>query len=110
MVLLSNITAKEARENYNVYHKNLQNNKFTLLQSWLERIEKFSNEGYNSIFTTHFYINQSSQMVSYVNETGLLIQVKGIPLSEIVDFFEERGFKIELKKESYNIYYYIISW
>lgn len=110
MILLPNITADIARANRDKYSKLLENNKYNMLCFWLNRIEEASNKGHSCALSSKFYIDEASQIITYVNEVNEFIPLANVSTIEIFEFFSERGFTMELKVIDGNCYYYIIYW
>ena len=110
MTLLPNITADIARANRDKYSKLLENNKYNMLRFWLNRIEEASNQGLSCALSSKFYIDEAFQIISYVNEVNEYVPLANVSAIEIIEFFTERGFTVELKVIDSNAYYYIIYW
>lgn len=110
MILLPNITADIARANRDKYSKLLENNKYNMLRYWLNRIEEASNQGRSCALSSKFYIDETSQIIAYINEVNEVIPLANVSTIDVHEFFSERGFTIELKVIDGNAYYYIIYW
>ena len=81
-----------------------------MLRFWLNRIEESSNQGRSCALSSKFYIDDASQIITYVNEISEFIPLANVSTAEVNKFFSERGFTLELKVIDGNCYYYIIYW
>ena len=110
-VLKNNITAEEARANYQVYQEKLNSLVTDYLSKWCNEIEKASKNGKKYICTNYFLLDGENHILMMIDDSNCAIDFPDISIKYYINYFESNDFKVTLEKENMSSENYLeISW
>lgn len=108
-VLQNNITAEEARANYQVYQEKLNSLVTDYLSKWCNEIEKASKNGGKYIYTNCFLLDNKDNIYMMIDDSNCAIDFPDISIKYYIDYFKSNGFEITLETSTLCIIEKIIS-
>ena len=105
------INAEIARDNYQLYQKELDRQAQTYIKKWCEQIKAASREGKKSIYTNRFLVFNDKKIQFVRGDDGYLYDFSSnCSLEYLKEYFVERGFDVIVEKEDHDWCRLVIRW
>lgn len=105
------INAEIARDNYQLYQKELEQQAQTYIEKWCEQIKTASREGKKFIYTNSFLVFNDRKIELVRGDDGYCYDFSpNSSIEHLKEYFVERGFDVIVEKEDHDWCRLIIRW